>query len=209
MGNLFQVIKQHLLKADKESNNTVKYLITGLGNIGSEYEHTRHNIGFDILDVMAESNKLKFEDRRYGHISQYKFKGRTFVLLKPATFVNLSGKAVNYWMKQEKIPAERLLVITDDLALPFGTLRLKAKGSDAGHNGLKNIQQILGHNQFARLRFGIGDNYTRGHQIDYVLGHWDKKEKAILPERIDKTIEIIKGFGTIGLAQTMSQYNNK
>jgi PTH1 family peptidyl-tRNA hydrolase len=206
---LFQKIKHLLQPAEKKSDDTVKYLIAGLGNIGREYEHTRHNIGFDVLEEMAKQNNLEFDDRRYGNVAEYKFKGRTFILLKPSTYVNLSGKAVNYWMKQEKIPAERLLVVVDDLALPFGTLRLKAKGSDAGHNGLKNINQVLGHNQYARLRFGIGDNYSRGRQIDYVLGNWDKDENAALPERLDKAIEIIKGFGTIGLAPTMSQYNNK
>ena len=206
---LIRKIKTLLQSAEKQSDNTVKYLIAGLGNIGREYEHTRHNIGFDILDELAKQESVSFDDRRYGNIAEYKFKGRTFVLLKPSTYVNLSGKAINYWMKQEKIPPERLLVVVDDLALPFGTLRLKAKGSDAGHNGLKNINQILGHSQYARLRFGIGDNYSRGRQIDYVLGTWDKDEDAALPERIDKAIEIIKGFGTIGLAQTMSQYNNK
>lgn len=206
---LFEKIKQLLQPAEKESDNTVKYLIIGLGNIGREYEHTRHNIGFDVLDQLAKQENIEFGDRRYGSVTEYKFKGRTFILLKPSTYVNLSGKAINYWMKQEKIAAERLLVVLDDLALPFGTLRLKAKGSDAGHNGLKNINQVLGHNQYARLRFGIGDNYSRGRQIDYVLGAWERDEEAALPERIDKAIEIIKGFGTIGLAQTMSQYNNK
>ncbi|WP_291855581.1 aminoacyl-tRNA hydrolase [Marinilabilia sp.] len=206
---LLKKIKQLLQPAEKQSDNTVKYLIAGLGNIGREYEHTRHNIGFDILDELANQENLKFEDRRYGNVAEFKFKGRTFVLLKPSTYVNLSGRAINYWLKEEKIPAERLLVVVDDLALQFGTLRLKAKGSDAGHNGLKNINQVLGHNQYARLRFGIGDNYSRGRQIDYVLGSWDKNENAELPERLDKAIEIIKGFGTIGLAQTMSQYNNK
>ncbi len=206
---LLKKIKQLLQPAEKQSDNTVKYLIAGLGNIGREYEHTRHNIGFDILDELANQENLKFEDRRYGNVAEFKFKGRTFVLLKPSTYVNLSGRAINYWLKEEKIPAERLLVVVDDLALQFGTLRLKAKGSDAGHNGLKNINQVLGHNQYARLRFGIGDNYSRGGQIDYVLGSWDKNENAELPERLDKAIEIIKGFGTIGLAQTMSQYNNK
>jgi len=206
---LFQKLINLLQPAQQKSDDTVKYLIAGLGNIGREYEHTRHNIGFDVLEEMARQENLEFEDHRYGNVAEYKFKGRTFILLKPSTYVNLSGRAVNYWMKQEKIPAERLLVVVDDLALPFGTLRLKAKGSDAGHNGLKNINQVLGHNQYARLRFGIGDNYPRGRQIDYVLGNWNRDENAALPERLDKAIEIIKGFGTIGLAQTMSQYNNK
>lgn len=211
MNQLIRSIKQFLHPADKQeqAEETVKYLIAGLGNIGAKYEHTRHNIGFDILDALAKEAGIEFDDRRYGSVAEYKFKGRTFVLLKPSTYVNLSGRAVSYWMKKEKIPPERLLVIVDDVALPFGTLRLKAKGSDAGHNGLKNIHEILGHNQFARLRFGIGDNFPRGRQVEHVLGKWDKEEKAALPERIDRAIEIIKSFGTIGLAKTMSQFNNK
>ncbi|MGQ1888922.1 aminoacyl-tRNA hydrolase [Thermophagus sp. OGC60D27] len=187
----------------------MKYLITGLGNIGKEYEHTRHNIGFDILDAIAKQEGLDFDDVRYGAITEYKYKGRIFILLKPNTYVNLSGRAVNYWMKKEKIPAERLLIVLDDLALSFGTLRLRAKGSDAGHNGLKNINQVLGHNNYARLRFGIGNDFPRGRQIEHVLGRWSSDEAAQLPERIEMAGEIIKAFGTIGLAQTMSQYNNK
>ncbi len=187
----------------------MKYLIAGLGNIGSEYAHTRHNIGFDILDQLADAEKLTFDDQRYGAVTEFRYKGRVFVLLKPNTYVNLSGKAVSYWLQKEKINIENLLVIVDDIALPFGTLRVKSKGSDAGHNGLKSIQSILGHNQYARLRFGIDDNFTRGHQADYVLGHFNKEEKAALPERIDKAIEIIKSFGTIGTQQTMNLYNNK
>ena len=207
--NIVQRIKKILHPADKQPDETVKYLIAGLGNIGSQYAHTRHNIGFDILDNLAEKAGIEFDDKRYGAVAEYKFKGRTFVLLKPSTYVNLSGRAVHYWMKKEKIPPERLLVIVDDLALSFGRLRLKAKGSDAGHNGLKNIHEILGHNQFARLRFGIGDNYPRGKQIEHVLGRWDNDEASELPERMDKAAEIIKSFGTIGTARTMSQYNNK
>ncbi len=187
----------------------MKYLITGLGNIGSEYEHTRHNIGFDILDELAKTEGLSFEVQRYGSVAEYRYKGRVFILLKPSTYVNLSGKAVSFWMQKEKIKIENLLVIVDDIALPFGSLRVKSKGSDAGHNGLKSIQSILGHNQFARLRFGIDDNFTRGHQADYVLGNWTADEKAALPERIDKAIEIIKTFGTIGTQQTMNLFNNK
>jgi PTH1 family peptidyl-tRNA hydrolase len=187
----------------------MKYLIAGLGNIGSEYAHTRHNIGFDILDELARAEGLTFDDQRYGAVAEYRHKGRIFLLLKPNTYVNLSGKAVAYWMQKEKIKPENLLVIVDDLALPFGTLRVKSKGSDAGHNGLKNIQAVLGHNQFARLRFGIDSNFTRGHQVDYVLGQWNADEKATLPERLDKAIEIIKSFGILGTHQTMNLYNNK
>ncbi len=201
---------KNLFKSNKEkSDNKMKYLITGLGNIGAEYAHTRHNIGFDILDAMAAEKDLTFEDKRYGAVAVYKFKGRSFILLKPNTYVNLSGRAVNYWLQKEKISLTNLLVVVDDLALPFGTLRLKPKGGDAGHNGLKSIQGTLGTNNYARLRFGIGNNFNRGQQVDYVLGRWDPEEKIILPEKIDLAIQMIKSFGTVGTARTMNQFNNK
>ncbi len=187
----------------------MKYLITGLGNIGSEYAHTRHNIGFDILDHLAQQEGLTFEAARYGSIAYYKHKGRVFVLLKPSTYVNLSGKAVNYWLKKEKIKEENLLVVVDDLAIPFGQLRVKSKGSDAGHNGLKSIQEMLGHNQYARLRFGLGDNFRRGQQVDFVLSRWDDNEQKELDGRMDAACEIIKSFGTLGVARTMNLYNKK
>jgi|SRR5690554_2434478 len=187
----------------------MKYLITGLGNIGSEYAHTRHNIGFDILDHLAQQEGLTFEASRYGSIAYYKHKGRIFVLLKPSTYVNLSGKAVNYWLKKEKIKEENLLVVVDDLAIPFGQLRVKSKGSDAGHNGLKSIQENLGHNQYARLRFGLGDNFRRGQQVDFVLSQWDDNEQKVLDERMDAACEIIKSFGVLGVARTMNLYNKK
>jgi PTH1 family peptidyl-tRNA hydrolase len=187
----------------------MKYLITGLGNIGAEYAHTRHNIGFDILDAMADEKDIEFEDKRYGAVATYKFKGRTFILLKPNTYVNLSGRAVNYWLQKEKIKLNNLLVVVDDLALPFGTLRLKPKGGDAGHNGLKSIQSTLGTTNYARLRFGIGNNFNRGQQVDYVLGKWSSDEKKVLQEKIANAIEMIKSFGTIGVAQTMNRFNNK
>lgn len=187
----------------------MKYLITGLGNPGKEYENTRHNIGFKILDALADASNIVFNDSRYGLVAEYKFKARTFILLKPSTFMNLSGKAVNYWMKEEKIPIENLLVLTDDLALPFGTLRLRAKGGDAGHNGLKSIQECLGRADYARLRFGIGDDFRRGKQVDYVLGEWSKDEALDLPLKIDTCIEIINSFGTIGVARTMNEFNKR
>ncbi|MFT3740780.1 MAG: aminoacyl-tRNA hydrolase [Breznakibacter sp.] len=187
----------------------MKYLIAGLGNIGSEYTNTRHNIGFDILNVMADKEGLAFEDRRYGAVAIYRHKGRVFILLKPNTYMNLSGKAIQYWLQAEKIPEENLLVLVDDLALPFGTLRLKPKGSDAGHNGLKHIQATLGHSNYARIRFGLGDNYPRGRQIDFVLGEWEPEEKEQLKARIGIAIEMIKSFGAVGLQQTMTQFNNK
>jgi peptidyl-tRNA hydrolase, PTH1 family len=187
----------------------VKYLIAGLGNFGPEYKNTRHNIGFQILDALAGVSNIAFSDKRYGFVAEYKYKGRTFVLLKPTTYVNISGRAVNYWMQKEKIPVEKLLVLVDDLALPFGTLRLKAKGSHGGHNGLRNITEVLGRNDFARLRFGIDDNFHPGFQVDYVLGDWSNGEKKLLPEKIDTCIEIIQSFGTIGIERTMNFFNKK
>jgi PTH1 family peptidyl-tRNA hydrolase len=187
----------------------LKYLVAGLGNPGTEYANTRHNIGFRILDALADASNIVFSDGRYGWTAEYKFKGRTFVLLKPTTFMNLSGKAVNYWMQKENIPIENLLVVVDDLALPLGSLRLRAKGSDAGHNGLKNITETLGSQDYSRLRFGIGNNFRQGQQVDYVLGEWDKNEKLELPALIDSSIEIIKSFGTIGVQQTMTNFNKR
>lgn len=187
----------------------MKYLIAGLGNPGKEYENTRHNIGFKILDALADASNIVFSDGRHGWVTEYKFKSRTLILLKPTTYMNLSGKAINYWMQKENILIENLLVVVDDLALPLGSLRLRAKGSDAGHNGLKNIHQVLGSQDYARLRFGIGDNFGKGQQVDYVLGEWNKEEKLELPALIDTSIEIIKSFATIGVAQTMTFFNKK
>ncbi|MEQ8910449.1 MAG: aminoacyl-tRNA hydrolase [Vicingaceae bacterium] len=187
----------------------MKYLIVGLGNIGSQYKNTRHNIGFKTLDAFAEASNVVFGPNRYADTATAKYKGRTLVLVKPTTLMNLSGKAVNYYLQEEKIPLERLLIITDDLALPFGTLRLKAKGSDGGHNGLKHINQVLGRQDYARLRFGIGDEFSRGNQIDYVLGEWGADEEEKLPERIEQCQKIIQAFTTIGVHRTMSEYNGK
>lgn len=187
----------------------MKFLIIGLGNIGPEYENTRHNIGFKTLDAFAEASNVSFEPGRYASVAEAKFKGRTLILVKPSTYMNLSGKAVNYWLKQEKIPIENLLVIVDDIALPFGSIRMKAKGSDGGHNGLKHINETLGHNTYARLRFGIGNEFSKGRQVDYVLGEWSKDETAALAERIDICGQIIKSFATIGMQRTMNQFNNK
>lgn len=186
-----------------------KFLIVGLGNIGDEYANTRHNIGFTVLDVLAKENSLKFRTDRLADITEYKFKGKTFVLVKPSTYMNLSGKAINYWLQAEKIAVENLLVITDDIALPLGTLRMKGKGSDGGHNGLKNIQEVLNTQNYARLRFGVGNEFAKGKQVDFVLGKWKPDEEKLLEPRIKLAIEIIQGFGTIGLQRTMSAYNNK
>lgn len=187
----------------------MKYLIVGLGNIGSEYKNTRHNIGFNILDALAKASNVVFKTEKLGDITKVKFKGRTLVCLKPSTFMNLSGKAVNYWMQKEKIPLENILIITDDLAIPFGTLRMKGKGSDGGHNGLKNINLVLNTQNYTRLRFGVGAEFSKGNQIDYVLGEWNDEENKTLTERIEQSINFIKGFCTIGLEKTMSAYNNK
>ena len=187
----------------------MKYLIAGLGNIGREYEYTRHNIGFRVLDALAKASNIVFIDRRYGEVAELKVKGKTLILLKPSTYMNLSGNAVRYWLKEEKIPVENLLVVVDDLALPFGSLRLKGKGSDAGHNGLKNIQSVLGTQVYSRLRFGIGSEFSKGRQIDYVLGEFSDEEEKSLPERLETADEIIKSFCLAGLQNTMNQYNNK
>jgi PTH1 family peptidyl-tRNA hydrolase len=185
----------------------LKYLVTGLGNVGDEYHGTRHNIGFTILDVLAKASGISFDDRRYGFVAEYKHKGRTFILLKPNTYVNLSGKAVNYWLQKENIPDENLLVILDDISLPFGTIRLRAKGGDGGHNGLTSIIETLGHQDFARLRFGIGGEFLYGMQVNFVLGKWAPDEETVLPDKINICHEIIKSFGTVGVERTMNLYN--
>ena len=187
----------------------MKYLIAGLGNIGPEYKNTRHNIGFQILDALAEASNISFNDKRYGFVTEYKYKSRIFVLLKPTTYMNLSGRAVNYWLQKEKIPIERLLVLVDDIALPFGTIRMRAKGGPGGHNGLTNINNVLGRNDYARLRFGIGDDFHQGFQVDYVLSDWNKEEQQQLSEKIDHCIEMIKSFGTIGVERTMNFFNKR
>jgi PTH1 family peptidyl-tRNA hydrolase len=187
----------------------MKYLIVGLGNIGDEYAGTRHNIGFRVLDAFAKASNLVFKDWRYGFTAQTSIKGRQLVLLKPSTYMNLSGNAVRYWMQQEKIPLENLLVVVDDLSLPFGQLRMKGKGSDAGHNGLKHIAQILGTQEYARLRFGIGNDYPRGGQVDFVLGHFTDEDMKTMDERVAQAVEMIKSFCLAGLEITMNQYNKK
>ncbi|MBE9512219.1 MAG: aminoacyl-tRNA hydrolase [Bacteroidetes bacterium] len=187
----------------------MKFLIVGLGNFGDEYQHTRHNIGYTILDAISDLNNITFQDKRYAFRGEYKYKGRTFVLIKPTTYVNLSGKAVNYWLQKEKIPVEKLLVLVDDISLPFGSLRLRPAGGDAGHNGLNNISTILGHNNYARLRFGIGSEFGKGTQVNYVLGKWTNEEDKLLPEMIKNSGKIIQGFVTIGIERTMNLYNKK
>ena len=186
-----------------------KFLIVGLGNIGDKYEDTRHNIGFKILNNFAKEENITFETQKLGDVTTYKFKGRTFILLKPNTYMNLSGKAVKYWMTKEKIPVENILVICDDLNIPFGSLRLKPKGSAGGHNGLKDINEKLNTQQYARLRFGVGNSFSKGRQVDYVLGKWSKDELLDLPKKLDKINKIITSFGLIGIAKTMNEFNKK
>lgn len=185
----------------------MKYLIVGLGNIGEEYSDTRHNIGFTIMDAFASDAGVCFSDRRYGCVSASKYRGRTFVLLKPSTFMNLSGNAVNYWLKKEKIGIENLLVIVDDIALPLGSIRMKPKGSDGGHNGLAHINSILGTSEYTRIRVGIGNGFRKGLQVNYVLGRWSSEEKKFLDERIRIVIEMVKSFGTVGTELTMTAFN--
>ena len=186
-----------------------KYLIVGLGNIGPDYINTRHNIGFKVLNHFANTHNIEFETRKHGALANYKFKGRTFLLLKPNTFMNLSGKAVKYWLEKEKIPMSNLLVVTDDLNLSFGTLRLKTKGSDGGHNGLKDIQKNLNTTQYSRLRFGISDEFSKGRQVDYVLGQWNADEATQLEERLQTTNKLIESFVMAGIDNTMNAYNGK
>ena len=187
----------------------MKYLIAGLGNIGEEYANTRHNIGFIILDALANEFDAKFTIGRHAYTSSIKFKGRTFVLIKPTSYMNLSGKAVKYWLTKEKIQPQNLLVVVDDISLPTGTLRMKYKGGDGGHNGLINIIQSIGTDNFPRHRVGIGDDFARRHQSDYVLGKWSKSEEKMMIPRVETAIQMIKSFGTIGIERTMTAYNNK
>ena len=187
----------------------MKYLIVGLGNIGPEYQDTRHNIGFNVLDAFAKASNVVFEDRRYGAVSEVKLKGRPLILLKPNTYMNLSGKAVSYWMQKEKIALEDLLILVDDLALPFGTLRLRGQGSDGGHNGLKSINACLGTTNYARLRFGIGNEFKKGQQVDYVLGGWKEEEIKHMDALLERSKEINSSFVLLGLSKTMTSFNGK
>ncbi|MGN7721166.1 aminoacyl-tRNA hydrolase [Chitinophaga sp. 22620] len=186
----------------------MKYLIVGLGNIGTDYHHTRHNIGFDVADAFAAKHGALFRSDRLADVAEIKWKGRILVVIKPTTYMNLSGKAVKYWMDKEKIPAENVLVIVDELALPLEVIRLRPGGSDAGHNGLKSIQETIGTNQYPRLRFGIGNDFPKGRQVDYVLGRWTAKEEPVVQQKIDKCTEVIESFASIGLQRSMNNYNN-
>ncbi len=187
----------------------MKYLIVGLGNPGSEFSETRHNIGFKTLDALAGASNVAFTPSRLVDVAEVKHKGRTLILIKPTTFMNLSGKAVNYWLQEEKIPLERMMVITDDLALPFGKIRIRAKGSHGGHNGLRNIEEVLGTQAYARMRVGVGNDFGQGQQVQYVLSPWNQDEVAALDERLNLAKEALLAFSTAGLARTMSDYNNR
>lgn len=205
-GRLLAKKKSTILEEEKPMK---KFLVVGLGNIGPKYENTRHNIGFKILDRLAINENLTFEPAKLGDITTFKIKGRSLLLLKPSTYMNLSGKAVLYWLQKEKIPLENLLIITDDLNLPFGTIRVKTKGSDGGHNGLKDIQLQLGTTNYNRFRFGIDNEFGRRNQIDFVLGEWEPEEETQLNERLDKSIEVIKSFALAGITNTMNSFNGK
>ena len=200
-----------LFKKNKQEDTIPmkKFLIVGLGNIGSEYANTRHNIGFKILDYIANQEGISFQTVKLGEVAELKIKGRTILLLKPNTYMNLSGKAVKYWLEKENIEKENMLVITDDLNLSFGTIRIKTKGSDGGHNGLKNIQLLLNSTEYPRFRFGISDAFKKGQQVNYVLGEWDAEEKEKLKERLEISSEIVKSFALSGLSNTMNIYNGK
>ena len=203
--NFFSITKTE----ESNNDNMKKFLIIGLGNIGAEYTNTRHNIGFKIVDFLAREESLDFQTVKLGSLAEYKLKGKTILLLKPNTYMNLSGKAVQYWMEKEKIAIENVLIITDDLNLSFGTIRIKPKGTDGGHNGLKSIQQSLNSSEYPRFRFGISDEFKKGKQVDYVLGEWDEIEKEKLTERLQTAAEAVKCYALSGLENAMTTYNGK
>ncbi len=191
------------------NHQQMNFLIVGLGNIGSEYAQTRHNIGFRVLDALAKASNLVFEDKRYGAVTTLKVKNQTLTLLKPSTYMNLSGNAVRYWMNEKKIPLENILVVVDDLSLPFGQLRMRPGGSEAGHNGLKHISSVLGTQQYARLRFGIGNDFPRGGQVDFVLGEFTDEDLKTMDERLELAGEMVKSFALSGIQFTMNHFNKK
>lgn len=200
--------KQEQSETEK-NHQQMNFLIVGLGNIGSEYAQTRHNIGFRVLDALAKASNLVFEDKRYGAVTTLKVKNQTLTLLKPSTYMNLSGNAVHYWMNEKKIPLENILVVVDDLSLPFGQLRMRPGGSEAGHNGLKHISSVLGTQQYARLRFGIGNDFPRGGQVDFVLGEFTDEDLKTMDERLELAGEMVKSFALSGIQFTMNHFNKK
>lgn len=196
-------------QSETTNHQQMNFLIVGLGNIGSEYAQTRHNIGFRVLDALAKASNLVFEDKRYGAVTTLKVKNQTLTLLKPSTYMNLSGNAVRYWMNEKKIPLENILVVVDDLSLPFGQLRMRPGGSEAGHNGLKHISSVLGTQQYARLRFGIGNDFPRGGQVDFVLGEFTNEDLKTMDERLELAGEMVKSFALSGIQFTMNHFNKK
>lgn len=203
--SFFKNILEHFFKQPEP--DPMKFLIAGLGNMGADYDNTRHNVGFNVVDFLAKEFDVIFKNDTLGDVTEFRHKGRTFVLLKPSTYMNRSGKAVRYWLQKHNIPKENLLVIVDDLNLPFGKIRMRGKGSDGGHNGLKDVDQMTGGNNYARLRIGIGDEFHKGQQVNYVLGEWSNVEKEKLPEILKRAAEGVKAFGTIGLNFAMNQVN--
>lgn len=209
--NIWKKFVSYFTKNNNQNNTEteMKYLIAGLGNIGDEYEGTRHNIGFRVADALAISCNINFEDKRYGFVGMGRVKNAELVILKPSTYMNLSGNAVRYWMQKENIPVERLLVVCDDISLPFGKLRMRPGGSDGGHNGLKNIASVIGTQQFARLKFGVGNDFPKGTQVDYVLGKFSEEDLKTMDERVDVFVQAIKSFCLAGIQITMNQFNKK
>ena len=205
--NIFKFFSKNQTESKQEVMK--KFLIVGLGNIGDTYVNTRHNIGFQVLDALAKDQEVSFETEKLGDITRFRHKGKLFILLKPSTYMNLSGKSVKYWMNQEKISLENLCIVTDDVHIDFGVIRIKIKGSAGGHNGLKDIQDKLNTQQYNRFRFGVGGNYARGRQADFVLGSWTKEEESQLIERIPIATKAIIAFGTDGINNTMNNYNGK
>lgn len=203
----FLSVTQH--DTEEKENTTMKYLIVGLGNIGYEYDGTRHNIGFRVVDALAQAQGATFQDKRYGFVCKTRVKNAELLLLKPSTYMNLSGNAVRYWMQQEKIPVENVLIIVDDLSLPVGAIRMKQNGSDAGHNGLKHIAQMLSTQNYNRLKFGIGNDFPRGGQVDFVLGKFSSEDNKVINEKVAVACDAIKAFALSGIQFAMCHYNNK
>lgn len=206
---MFKKWFQQFFQQAETEPDPMKYLIVGLGNIGAKYDNTRHNVGFDVVDHLAKEFDAEWKVDNLGSVAEFKHKGRTFVLLKPSTYMNLSGKSVRYWLQKQKIQKSNLLVILDDLNLDFGKQRLRGKGSDGGHNGLKDIDRMIGGNNYARLRFGIGNDYSKGKQVDFVLGEWSSEEQDQLGDLVKYAADTAKSFGTIGLQHTMNKFNKK
>lgn len=206
---MLSILKKLFGTSTPTTPSDMKYLIVGLGNIGDEYADTRHNIGFMVADKLTADAGVSFKTERYGAVARFRLKNKQLVVLKPSTYMNLSGNAVRYWRDKENIPVTNILVIVDDIALPFGAIRIKPSGSDAGHNGLKNIAAMLGTQAYPRLRFGVGNDFPRGCQIDYVLGHFTPEQQAALPERINIAVDAIKEYCLAGIQNAMCKYNNK